>query len=181
MPIGTKKYFFALLLGALFIFFPLFVSAHVGLGMYAGTHAVALVVEPHHSPFVGEDVFFTFYMKDLHGYFPTEPFITSVIIQEITKDNEELNIVALVPETVKSGVYKTSYRFKQAGLYRIEFGFGKADEPDVIRDAVFEIEVRDPGYPISAKMAPTIVLLGVIIFVLGILTEKYIRDRNAFE
>ena len=176
----NRKAIIMLLAATISVVIPLGVLAHVGIGEYAGTHAVSLVAEPR-SPFVGEEVSLMFYLKDLYGNFPTEFFITSVIIQELTKNNEEHDIVALVPDTVKDGVYETTYSFSSPGLYRIEFSFGRPHEPDIIREVMFDIEARDSGYGgFLKKTIPVVFFLGILIFLGGILLGKFIHERRNF-
>ena len=119
------------------------VSAHVSFGVYAGTHAVAFVPQPG-SPFSGETVEMNFFLRDLQGNFPNELFIARVVIQKALIDGSEQNIAELTPDVVSPGKYTTRFRFDEGGHYRIEFLFNKIDKPDIIRDAVFDIEVRDP-------------------------------------
>lgn len=118
------------------------VLAHVSFGVYTGTHAVAFVPQPG-SPFVGETVEMNFFLRDLQGNFPTETFIVRVVIQETLADGSEQSVVELTPDVESPGIYAVRFRFDEGGQYRVEFLFNKIDEPDIIRDAVFDIEVRD--------------------------------------
>jgi len=119
-------------------------SAHVPFGVYAGTHAVSFVPNPG-SPLLGEKVKMTFFLRDLHGEFPTEPFKVEVVVQEVFSDDSERNVATLLPTLKSLGIYTTEYRFRQAGQYRVEFLFNKVGEPDLVRDAVFDINIRDVG------------------------------------
>lgn len=126
----------------LFAPFVLTASAHVPFGVYAGTHAVAFVPTPG-SPLLGEKVEMAFFLRDLHGNFPTELFDVEVVVQEILPDGSERNIATLEPRKESPGIYTTEYNFPGAGQYRIEFSFNKSDEPDLVREALFAIEVRN--------------------------------------
>ena len=176
----NRKAIIMLLAATILVAIPFSVLAHVGIGEYAGTHAVSLVAEPR-SPFPGEEVSLVFYLKDLYGNFPTEFFITSVIIQELIKDNEERDIATLVLETVRDGVYETTYSFSSSGLYRIEFSFKRPHEPDIVREALYENEARDSGYGgFLKKTIPVVFFLGILIFLGGVLLGKFMYERRNF-
>lgn len=128
----------------LFVLLASTASAHVPFGVYAGTHAVAFVPEPG-SPLAGEMVEMNFFLRDLQGNFPTELFIVEIAIQKTLPDDRERSLATLSPKMESPGIYSTRYRFDEGGHYRVEFLFNKIDEPDIIRDAVFDIEVRDPS------------------------------------
>lgn len=119
-------------------------SAHVPFGVYAGTHAVTFVPDPG-SPLLGEIVDMSFFMRDLRGEFPTEEYVIEVVIQKILQGDNEQHIETLTPKTKSPGIYTMRYRFEEAGKYRIEFLFNKLGESDLVRDAVFDLEVRDVG------------------------------------
>ena len=125
----------------LFLLFASTVSAHVPFGAYAGTHAVAFVPQPG-SPFVDEMVEMDFFLRDLMGNFPSELFTVQVVIQKKLPDDSEQNIAELTPKMESPGIYTTQFRFDEGGHYRVEFLFNKINEPDIVRDAVFDIEVR---------------------------------------
>jgi len=146
--------------------------AHVSFGEYAGNYAVAWVPEPR-SPFVGEEVEMTFYLRDLRGYSVNEPFIVTVVIQETFADDKEREIFTASPETVQDGIYKINYRFTRSGNYRVEFNFGKPDEPNVIRDTIYDIEVREtPG--ISYQTALMVFFpLALLLFLGGFMVARY--------
>ena len=171
------------LVSVLFVFFFIphssLAQAHIGFGEYAGSYAVSLVPEPR-SPFVGEEVAMTFYLRDLHGYFPQEPFVVAMVIQEVFPDDSERAVFATAPETITDGIYTTSYRFEKAGLYRVEFDFNKPDEPDVVRDAVFGIEVREIPITISYMMLLLVSLLVFFFaFLGGIVFARYYDGRTS--
>jgi len=158
--------------------------AHVGIGEYAGTHVVAFVPEPR-SPLAGEEVQMMFYLRDLHGYFANEPFIASVVIQEVLSDDSERGIFATAPEIIDKGIYTTSYRFTHPGLYRVEFGFSRPNEPDIVRDTVFDIGVREAQGGISYPLVLTIFLpVAALVFLQGFMLAWYRyrrRVRNTIE
>lgn len=166
--------FFGITIGMIFFIssFPS-VYAHVSFGEFAGNYSVAWVPEPR-SPFVGETVEMTFYIRDLQGIIVQEPFIVSAIIQRVTSNDEELNIFATASEIITDGIYRTSYRFTKSGLYRVEFNFGKPDEPNVIRDAVFDIEAREvPDISYGTVIAISL-FIAIVMFFCGFI----VRDRS---
>jgi len=116
-------------------------SAHVSFGEFAGTHAVAFVPQPG-SPLVGETVEMDFFLRDLRGNFPIELFTVQVVIQE-TLDDSERSLATLSPVEEAPGIYSTRFRFDEEGHYRVEFLFNKIDEPEIVRDAIFDIEIRN--------------------------------------
>lgn len=138
----TPTIYIIILSVLMFVPFISITSAHVPFGTYAGTHAVAFVPEPG-SPFSGETVEMSFFFRDLQGNFPTEVFNVEIVIQETFSDESEQNIAKLVPNRKSPGIYTTGYRFDREGHYRVEFLFNKIDEPEIIRDAVFDLEVRN--------------------------------------
>ncbi|MEK9179829.1 MAG: hypothetical protein AAB897_00215 [Patescibacteria group bacterium] len=157
------------------IFFPpFFASAHVPFGEFAGTHAVAFVPEPR-SPFVGEEVEMVFYLRDLRGILEKNPVVAAVLIQEVVSDENELGIFGTTGETITDGIYTTNYTFEKPGQYRIDFTFWKPDEPEITRDAVFDIEVRElPTKYFSMQY----ILISFGLFLLGSITGFIIKIRK---
>jgi len=140
--------------------------AHVKIGQYAGSYAVAFVSQPG-SPFVGETVQMTFYLKNLQGVLVSEPFIVAVIVQEILSDDEEIDTFVTAPETIDDGIYEISYRFTKPGHYRIEYSFGKPDEPNVVRETIHDLEVRDVPRGVPYVTALAVFILGTVLAFLG--------------
>lgn len=161
----SRFWILALFASAILLFPYYFALAHVPFGEYAGTHAVAFVPEPK-SPFAGEKVEMVFYMRDLHGAPAKEPFVVETLIQKILENDEELGIFGTKGETITSGVYRTSYAFAQPGSYRVDFIFWKPDEPEITRDAVFDIGVRKPPL-LTANSVAVLVLAGLAAFLGG--------------
>jgi len=138
------------------------IHAHVNFGEYAGTHVIAFVPEPR-SPLVGEEVTMNFYLRDLRGKRANEAFLVGAVIQEVLEKDEEFHLFTSKPETIIDGTYQTSYRFNKAGTYRINFTFSRPQEPDIARDAVFDIEVRD----VPSGTSSTTLLVAVLLIILA--------------
>jgi len=137
--------------------------AHVGIGEYAGTHVVAFVPQPR-SPLVGETVQMRFNLRDLHGNFANEQFVVAIEVMKVLPDSTESTIFASAPEMIADGIYESSYRFQHPGNYRVEYGFSRPSEPDIVRDAVFDIEVRDVsrGIPYTTAIATVLVIAAAV-------------------
>jgi len=162
------------LIGFLLLISASFAYAHVPFGQYAGTHAVALVLEPS-SILVGEKVKMTFYIRDLHGVPASEAFVAAATIQEILPEGEEFDLFTTPAKTVTNGIYTAEYIFKEVGVQRIEFAFHRPDEPDVVRDAVFDVQIRKSLGVISYTSAGLIILL---VLVFGVIAGKFL-SRHA--
>lgn len=151
-----------------------FVSAHVGFGEYAGTHVVAFTPTPH-SPFTNEEVAMKFYTRTLQGYQTTETFLVSIDIQEVLPNGSERGVFAMRPVTVKNGMYETAYTFEKSGHYRIDYSFWKPEEPDKVRDAVFDIEVRDSLIRSDASLFEIVFTSVIVLFIGFVLGFSYQR------
>lgn len=162
-------------------FVPLPVFAHGATGEYAGTHVVALEAEPR-SPFVGETVKMTFYLRDLRRMIEENPFVISVEIQKDLSGGEEV-IFSSEPETIMGGIYELDYAFPGAGPYHVQYNFWPPDNPDVKREAIFDIEAREaPPFSFLSPLSSLLFLLvtslaalfaGVVIGVK--LKNRYVR------
>lgn len=173
----TLSIFFITFIVSLFMPLVSTASAHVSFGVYAGTHAVTFVPDPG-SPLLGETVNMSFFLRDLYGEFPTKSYVIEIVIQKIVRGGEEQLIKTLTPRTRSSGIYTTKYRFEEAGKYRVEFLFNKVGEPDIVRDASFDLEVRNVGsLGFSYSMMFLISLfVAVAAFWSGMLYHRY-RDK----
>jgi hypothetical protein len=143
-------------------------GAHVGFGEYAGTHAVSLVPDPR-SPFVGETVHMKFYLRDLHGSLAAEDFLVKIAVQKITPRGEETEVFAPPPQAITNGIYETGYAFREPGLYRIDYEFHRPTEPDLVREAIFDIEARARPETRNATV------LGLISLLVGALIGFYAK------
>ena len=165
-------------LALLFVPFISTASAHVPFGVYAGTHGVTFVPDPG-SQLLGETVNMSFFLRDLRGNFPTETYVIEVVIQKILSNDREQHIQTLIPRTKSPGIYTTKYYFEEAGKYRIEFLFNKLGEPDIVRDAIFDLEVQDVGslgfsYPMMFLIS---LFVSVAAFWSGMLFHRH-RDEH---
>ncbi|MCP6719837.1 MAG: protease inhibitor I42 family protein [Patescibacteria group bacterium] len=149
-------------------------NAHISIGEYAGTHAVSFDPEPR-SPFVGETVDMDFYLRDLSGNFANEPFLITVNVQKVLPDDSEITIFTTEPEIIIDGNYKTNYKFTEPGHYRLEFNFQRPSEPDISREGIFDIEVRDTT---GGTSTTTILILLVLTAILAFTASSIFTKRR---
>lgn len=144
-------------------------SAHSPVGVYAGTHVVDLEPAPR-SPFPNEEVFITIRIRDLSLRFAEEDFSVEVVILENADTDRETPIFQASAEKVKTGIWQTTYRFLKPGLYDVEVQFGLEEDPDRVREAVFQIEVRDQGVSMRTALGGAAAAAGI-----GLIIGSFIR------
>lgn len=167
MKIIQKGFFFFILIS---LTLPVLTFAHTVVGIYAGTHVVDLEAVPH-SPLVGEEISMTFRLRDLSLQIPKEEFIIVADIIENADSPERRPLARLDLKQESPGVYKTIYAFQKPGVYEIEFTFHKPHEPDIAREAIFVLEVRD----LARATKKNGVLFFIFGLVAGVLCMKLLR------
>jgi len=143
------------------------VRAHVPFGEYAGTHVVRFVPEPR-SPFTGELVKMKFYLRDLRGFAPEEGVLVAVSIEEVFEDGREQQVFSAEPKGITEiGLYEMEYTFSKSGFYRIGYEFWEAAKPDAVREATFEMQVREAQERNGIEMILALVLAAALGFAVG--------------
>ena len=127
---------------AFLVCIPAGAEAH-STAVYAGLYIIDMQAMPL-APLVGDPMHFNFQVYDLRYVHYAKPLKANL---EITDPTTGGAIFITSSTLLTDGKFSADFTFPRQGIFNVTLNTWKPDEPNVIRDATFAIQVRNAPVP----------------------------------